>query len=265
MQDRHERGMELMRRLLPDMPEKLETALADIAPDMPGFIIDFAAGEILSRPGPDISDRQTATVAALMALGNAPAQLAVHIRGSLNAGLSPRQIIEIIYVTMIFSGFASALNAITVAREAFREAGVELPLPREAVHAGTEEPTPADRHTKGLAVMKATSDRAGNAVIDALADIAPDMARFIVDFSYGEIFSRTTLSPRKKEIAMIAATAARGTMAPQLKVHIRAALVVGVSKEDIVEILLQMAVYAGFPAALNALAAAREAFAEAEG
>jgi 4-carboxymuconolactone decarboxylase len=53
-----------------------------------------------------------------------------------------------------------------------------------------------------------------------------------------------------------------GNAAPQLKVHLQAALNVGVSREEIVETIMQMAVYAGFPAALNGLAAAREVFAQ---
>lgn len=61
---------------------------------------------------------------------------------------------------------------------------------------------------------------------------------------------------------MIAAATARGTMEPQLKVHVKAARAVGVSREQIVEVLIQMAVYAGFPAALNGLGVARTAFAE---
>ncbi len=54
-----------------------------------------------------------------------------------------------------------------------------------------------------------------------------------------------------------------GTAAPQLKVHIRAGLNVGLNREEVIEIIMQMAVYAGFPAALNGLAVAREAFADA--
>ena len=52
-----------------------------------------------------------------------------------------------------------------------------------------------------------------------------------------------------------------GNAAPQLKVHIEAGLNVGISRQEITEILMQMAVYAGFPAALNGLFAAKEVFA----
>ena len=63
---------------------------------------------------------------------------------------------------------------------------------------------------------------------------------------------------------MVAALTAMGTATAQLKVHLQAALNVGVTREEIVEVIMQMAVYAGFPAALNALAAAREVFAASQ-
>lgn len=105
----------------------------------------------------------------------------------------------------------------------------------------------------------------GQAVIDALADIAPDFAIYLLEFPFGDIYSRDGLSLRDREIATIAALAAMGNATPQLKVHIQAGLNVGITRDEIVEILMQMAVYAGFPAALNGLFAAKEVFAaEAE-
>jgi 4-carboxymuconolactone decarboxylase len=98
-------------------------------------------------------------------------------------------------------------------------------------------------------------------VIEALAPIAPDFARYLIEFPFGDIYSRPALDLKTREIATIAALAALGNAQPQLKVHIEGALNVGCSREEIVEVFMQMAVYAGFPAALNALFAAREVFA----
>ncbi len=102
-------------------------------------------------------------------------------------------------------------------------------------------------------------------MIDALADIAPDFATYIFEFPFGDIYCRPGLAVRDREIATIAALAAVGTATPQLKVHIEAGLNVGLSREEITEILMQMAVYAGFPAALNGLFAAKEVFAAVDG
>ena len=63
-------------------------------------------------------------------------------------------------------------------------------------------------------------------------------------------------------IAVIASLTTQGNAAPQLKVHIQAALNVGCTRAEVLEVIMQMAVYAGFPAALNGMLAAKEAFAE---
>lgn len=97
-------------------------------------------------------------------------------------------------------------------------------------------------------------------MVARLSGIAPDFARYLLEFPFGDIYSRPGLGLRDREIATIAALAAMGTAAPQLKVHIAAGLNVGLSRDEIVEILMQMAVYAGFPAALNGLFAAEEVF-----
>ncbi len=103
---------------------------------------------------------------------------------------------------------------------------------------------------------------AGRKVLESLADIAPDLARYVIEFPFGDVYSRPGLGLREREIATVAALAAMGTAAPQLAVHVHGALNVGVRPVEIVEVVIQMAVYAGFPAALNAMAVVREVFRE---
>lgn len=247
-------GREHLARLNPKAEGNLHEALGDIAPDMADMVVAFGYGDIFSRPGLAPADRQVGTIAALAALGNAEPQLRFHIDAALNLGLPPQEIVEILYVTTVFAGFPAGLNALSAARAVFQARGVK-PEPQAAPG--------GDRRQRGLATLEATSRGAGRQVLDSLADIAPDMGAFILDFSYGDVFSRPGLSPRRKELAMLAAAMARGTMRPQLKVHARAGLNVGLSRQEQVELAMQMAVYAGFPAALNALSALREAFEEA--
>lgn len=118
-----------------------------------------------------------------------------------------------------------------------------------------------DRYTRGWSKLKEIDGEVGERVIAALAPIAPDFGRLLVEFGFGDIYSRPQLDLKSREIATIAALAALGNAQPQLKVHIEAALNVGCTRDEIVEVFMQMAVYAGFPAALNALFAAREVFA----
>lgn len=118
-----------------------------------------------------------------------------------------------------------------------------------------------DRYARGWDKLKEIDGEAGERVIEALAPIAPDFARYLIEFPFGDIYSRPSLDLKSREIATIAALAALGNAQPQLKVHIEGALNVGCTRDEIVEVFMQMAVYAGFPAALNALFAAREVFA----
>ncbi|QTD91211.1 carboxymuconolactone decarboxylase family protein [Burkholderia anthina] len=118
-----------------------------------------------------------------------------------------------------------------------------------------------DRYARGWNKLKEIDGEVGERVIAALAPIAPDFGRLLVEFGFGDIYSRPQLDLKSREIATIAALAALGNAQPQLKVHVEAALNVGCTRDEIVEVFMQMAVYAGFPAALNALFAAHEVFA----
>jgi 4-carboxymuconolactone decarboxylase len=117
------------------------------------------------------------------------------------------------------------------------------------------------RLERGKRTLARIDGEAGEKVISALADIAPDFATYLLEFPFGDIYCRPDLSLRDREIATIAALTAMGNATPQLKVHIEAGLNVGLTREEIVEIFIQMAVYAGFPAALNGLFAAKEVYA----
>ena len=118
-----------------------------------------------------------------------------------------------------------------------------------------------ERYARGWAKLKEVDGEAGERVVASLAPIAPDFARLLVEFGFGDIYSRPNLDLKSREIATIAALATLGNAQPQLKVHIEGALNVGCSRDEIVEVFMQMALYAGFPAALNALFAARGVFA----
>jgi 4-carboxymuconolactone decarboxylase len=119
-----------------------------------------------------------------------------------------------------------------------------------------------DRHARGLRAINDITGSAGAGAVESLRDIAPDFADWIVDFSYGDVMTRPGLDRRSRQFATIAALTALGNAAPQLKVHIAGALNVGCKPQEIVEVILQMSVFAGFPAAINALNVAREVFDE---
>jgi 4-carboxymuconolactone decarboxylase len=110
----------------------------------------------------------------------------------------------------------------------------------------------SERYTTGQEMLQRVDGKGGDAVVNSLQDIAPDFARYLIEFPFGDIYARPGLDLRSREIATIAALTALGNAAPQLKVHIAAGLNVGLTQEEITEVIMQMAVYAGFPAALMA-------------
>ena len=118
------------------------------------------------------------------------------------------------------------------------------------------------RYESGLAKLKEIDGAAGEAVIESLQIIAPDLARYTIEFPFGDIYQRPGLDLKSRELATVSALTALGHCAPQLKVHIHGALNVGVTPEQIIEVIIQMAVYAGFPAALNGMTVAKDVFAE---
>ena len=118
------------------------------------------------------------------------------------------------------------------------------------------------RFEQGLKKLSEIDGEAGHKVIDSLQDICPDLARYTIEYPFADIYSRPGLDLKSREIATVAALTALGNCQPQLKVHLQAALNVGCSDDEIKEVILQMSVYAGFPAALNAMFAFKEVLQE---
>ncbi len=119
-----------------------------------------------------------------------------------------------------------------------------------------------DRYQRGWQKLLEIDGEQGKRVVNALKNIAPDFAKILIEFGFGDIYSREGLDLRSREIATIASLTSLGNATPQLKVHVHAALNVGCRAEEIIEVIMQMAVYAGFPAALNGLFSAQEVFKE---
>lgn len=117
------------------------------------------------------------------------------------------------------------------------------------------------RYEKGKEVIEGIQERSLDEIFGAIDDIAPDMGRFVVEFPYSEIYTRTEVDLKTRELCTVAALTVLGTV-PQLKDHIGAALNVGNTPTEIVEIIMQMSAYAGFPKSINGIVAAKEVFIE---
>ncbi len=120
------------------------------------------------------------------------------------------------------------------------------------------------RFIQGMEQLKSIDGRGGENVIKSLEDIAPDLGRFIVEFAFGDIYTRQGLSKEERELITISSLLTAGGCEPQLEVHINGALNVGISPEKVIETFLQCIPYTGFPRVLNAVSVAKKVFAERE-
>lgn len=118
-----------------------------------------------------------------------------------------------------------------------------------------------DRYEKGSKVLEDIQKQSVEDIFKELEDVAPEISRFVVEFPYSEIYTRQEVDLKTRELCTVAALTAIGTIT-QLKDHINAALNVGNTPREIVEIIMQMSAYAGFPKAINGAIAAKEVFAE---
>ncbi|ARV63182.1 4-carboxymuconolactone decarboxylase [Nostocales cyanobacterium HT-58-2] len=126
--------------------------------------------------------------------------------------------------------------------------------------------TTQDRYKQGLEALEKISGTSGERVVNSFKDIAPDLGRYIIEFSYGDIFSRPGLDLKTRELSAVAALTAMDKVGIQvaLNVHINAALNVGATQQEIVEIMMNMLPYAGFPSVQNGINVARVVFQERE-
>lgn len=255
MTTRFERGLELLRQIGGQDFDRPINSLAEVSPDLSRFTVEYPYGDVLSRPGLELPLRQLCTVAMLLADGSAQPQLRFHMAGFLNAGGEPRALVELMFVSVAMLGFPPTINAVGVLRDLLAERGLVMAPVEPAKDDGTA------RGRIGSAALERLTAGDAKAYFDAFADASPDLARLSVEFAFGEALSRDGLDARAKLLAIVAMLAAAGNRTAALRLHLAGALAQGVTREEIVEVLIQLSVYRGFPAALNAFAVAREAFA----
>lgn len=115
-----------------------------------------------------------------------------------------------------------------------------------------------ERYERGIAALRKANEEGIKELIKSTNAIAPDLARYVIEFAYGDIYTRPGLLPKQRELCIVAALTALGSRERQLRDHIQAALNTGGTPREVIETILMMAVYAGFPAAINGMQIARE-------
>lgn len=230
---------------------RVEENLNRICPDLARYLIEYSFGEIYAREILDNRTKEQVVVAALTAMGTAASQLKVHIHAALHVGCTPEEIREIIIQMCGYAGFPATLNAMGTLMEVLNETGQTLST--TSVHAGS-----GGRYERGKEVLSRIAPAQERVLKETFDPINPDITRYVIEFGYGDIYARGILPLRNRQASTIAALAAKGTAPSQLRFHIGGGLRAGLSETEIVEIMILISLYAGFPAALNGILATRE-------
>ena len=258
--ERFKVGWNKLKEIDGEAGEKVINGLKNISPDLGKFIIEFAFGDIYSRKGLDLKSKEMAVVASLTAMGTAELQLKVHINGALNTGSSINEIKEVILQMSVYSGFPSSINAINTLKEVIdeRKKGINDNVGKVAV--GNIK----NRFETGEKYLSKLDNTQVEKLKNTNNDFSPELVKFVLEYGYADIFSRDNLDIKYRQIATISALTALGNAQSQLKFHINAGMNIGLTFENIKEIMLLMTVYAGFPAGINGTNVLREVINERE-
>ena len=119
--DRFESGSKKIQELNTHADQGLINGLGKAAPDLANYVLEFVFGDLYNREGLDIKTKQILTITILATLGNAKPQLAFHIKGGLNLGITRQEIIDIMTHISGYAGFPAAINGVNTAKEVFAE------------------------------------------------------------------------------------------------------------------------------------------------
>ncbi|MBD0264313.1 MAG: carboxymuconolactone decarboxylase family protein [Tolypothrix sp. Co-bin9] len=265
--DRYQLGIQNLQQTEGDRVKTIATRFANLAPDLPRLIIEFARGEIWNRRGLSLKSREFATLAMVTALGNQSNSVEAHVEGALRAGATETEIKELMLQMTMYVGYPKTLAAVTAAQQIFadiKQRGIPAASPQPNLESRRQAESNEVRYRRGLEALNQISKASGEAVVKSFEDIAPDLGRYILEFSYGDVFSRPNLDLKTRELATVSALTALNTTASELplKVHINGALNVRANRQEIVEAIMHMIPYVGFVKVQQAMALAEAVFQE---
>lgn len=218
----------------------------EAAPGTDDFLAEVVYGGIWERPGLAKPDRAVCTLAALSVLQRLE-PLEAMTAAALDLGLLPRNIVEVFFQVGLYAGFVTAETSAAVARRVFAARG--LTMPTEALRTESHEQLDA----LGREVMaKLHGERASQGYAAPGNAITGELYPAAIRYGYGELWSRPGLDHRQRMLCAIAAFCAMG-LEGQLRKFAQSALNVGLSRQEIIEAVIQTGPYGGFPRALNGL------------
>lgn len=214
------------------------------------FVLDFAMGDIWSRPGLARRDRSLVVITILTTL-NQLTQLKSHTRGGLNHGLTPTEIEEVMVQLAGYAGFPRAIDGMTTVRATMAEVqGVDsLPASPPAEPKDDEQRSADAREV--MSRLSANQPPGGPGV--SMGQFSATAGRF----AFGDIWARPQLSRRDRSL-VVCSTLVTQDKPTELRFHLQGALNHGVTPTELEELMITVIGYVGFPTAVEGFRALRE-------
>lgn len=254
--ERYTRGWSKLQEIDGEAGENVVNSLESISPDLARFIIEYSFGDVYSLNALDNKSKEIAAVSSLIAQGAIP-QLKVHLNGALNTGCSITEVKEVILQMSVYTGFPRSINAMNAFREVLNERK-DKGINDVEGNVSNQENDTSNRYSKGAEALSHLDSQQAQRMEEAYHDFSPELVQFTLEYAFADMHSRKGLDKKYRQIATVAALTTLGNAPSQLKFHINGALNVGVTGDEIKEIMLLMTVYTGFPAAINGTNILRE-------
>lgn len=243
--------------------------LEDLTAKNPAFakvLTSYAYGDIMTRDGLDARTKALVILTMLATLGNTQAWVRNVTLGALRQDVARGDMIEAMLQLTVQGGYPCANVALFQINEVFSEidSGALSLTSTDGTVPEVAMATRSERFFVGEGELGKTTGAAGAKVVASFADMAPDIGNHIMEYLYGDVFSRTEISLRDREISTVSALAATGTLTSEgpMRVHFNASLTAGLTKTEIQEVLMNTVPFVGFPKVQIALEIAEKVFEE---
>ncbi len=226
-----------------------------MAPDLHRIADEALFGSIWQRPGLKIEHREMITLTALTVLGREN-QLRRHVGNAINLGLSSQQVIEVMIHASFYGGVPAAFNAMGIAKEVFDDRAISFTP--QLVYDPNE--TPDDLYQRGAQRRRELmGEPSAGAAAEPVTQAEREFIRLTTDYYWGSVWTRPGLDLESRSICTLSALTVLGREGP-LRSHIRGALNIGLTQEQIVEVFIHTTFYGGLPFTRAAIDIANDIF-----
>ena len=207
---------------------------------------NWAFDEVISQSKLDTKTRMIMILASTIG-SQALSEYKIMLGASMNVGLTPIEIKEILYQAVPYVGIAKAFDFIHTTNQVLQSKGIALPLENQSTT------TSNDRHEKGLQLEKEIFGE----MIDEMYQQSPKeqlhIQHFLTANCFGDYYTRNGLDIKTRELVTLSILIALGGTEPQIKGHIQGNANIGNDKEKMLDVITQLLPYVGYPRTLNAI------------